>query len=320
MHDACFPLALRMPKIRNRVPVIAGLLLALSATLSANAGEPTFPVIPELFIDAFDAAEGITFNGEGRLFIAANRAAWVAEPDGSVTKLVETYTNLGMAGIGKRDILMADFGPTNVFNDGENDDGIVWRITPEGEKTVAAHGIADPNFVLVLKDRSYLVSDDGTNKIYRVTPDNEMKLWTTAFDYPNGMALSLDGSTLYVAQIFKRLKPVVFDGKVWALPLDGYQPAGEPALATTVGIGLDGLAMDERGRVYIASNQSGELWRFDPANQEQVLIAGGMANIASMVFGEGEFDHHALYATCTFKGGGKIWKIPVGVKGAPQYR
>jgi len=73
MHDACFPLALRMPKIRNRVPVIAGLLLALSATLSANAGEPTFPVIPELFIDAFDAAEGITFNGEGRLFIAANR-------------------------------------------------------------------------------------------------------------------------------------------------------------------------------------------------------------------------------------------------------
>ena len=33
-----------------------------------------FPVKPELFIGSFQGAEGITFNGEGRLLIGANNA------------------------------------------------------------------------------------------------------------------------------------------------------------------------------------------------------------------------------------------------------
>jgi hypothetical protein len=42
--------------------------------------------------------------------------------------------------------------------------------------------------------------------------------------------------------------------------------------------------------------------------------------LASLVFGEGQFDHTALYVTCTRPGGGKIWKIPVGVKAGRIYR
>ena len=30
---------------------------------------------------------------------------------------------------------MADFGPTNAFNEDRNGDVMVWRITPEGKKT-----------------------------------------------------------------------------------------------------------------------------------------------------------------------------------------
>ena len=40
--------------------------------------------------------------------------------------MAELYSNLGLAPIGERDILMADFGPTNRFNQGPNADGIVW--------------------------------------------------------------------------------------------------------------------------------------------------------------------------------------------------
>ncbi len=300
--------------------LLVSLALCWGFPLILTAEEPSFPVKPELFIDSFKAAEGISFNAEGKLFIAANRAAWLAQPDGSVAKLADTHTNLGMAGIGERDILMADFGPTNVFNDGENDDGIVWRITPDGQKSVAAKGIADPNFILVMADGSYLVSDDGTNKIYRVTPDGQMRLWSTAIDFPNGMALSRDGQTLYVAQIFKQINPVVFDGRLWALPVKNFLPAGEPTLVAEVGKGLDGLAMDERGRVYIADNQNGKIWRYSPESGDVILIAEGMPNVASMVFGEGAFDHQSLYAACTFRGGGKIWRIPVGVKTMPQHR
>jgi hypothetical protein len=144
------------------VSVVLGAILAAdgapSGPSSRRPGEAkvVFPVTPELFIDRFRASEGITFNGEGRLFIGANRAIWLAQPDGSVRKIADVHLHLGMAGIGPRDILAADFGPTNVFRDGPNDDGIVWRVTPEGHKTVAASGIADPNFVLVLHDGTFL--------------------------------------------------------------------------------------------------------------------------------------------------------------------
>lgn len=279
-----------------------------------------FPVKPKLFISSFQGAEGITFNGEGRLFIGANNAIWLAESDGSVEKIADVHRHLGQAGIGPRDILAADFGPTNVFQHGPNDDGIVWRITPEGKKTVMATGIADPNAVLVLPDRTFLVSDDGIDRIYHVKK-NKVAIWSTAVAYPNGMALSLDNSVLYVAQIFSKLKPIVPDDRVWALPIRNGIPVRPPTLAFRTGEGgVDGLVSDEFGRIYVADNGAGKIRRFDPRSGELILIAEGMPSVASLVFGEGKFDRQAIYATSTMRGGGKIWKIPVGVRGAKVYR
>ena len=299
------------------------LLIALSVSLAACASSVRFPVKPELFIDRFNGAEGITFNGEGRLFIGADRAIWMAEPDGTTTRIADVHTHLGQAGIGSRDILAADFGPTNVFRDGPNDDGLVWRITPEGEKTVVARGIADPNFILVLRDGSFLISDDGTDKIYRVVGD-QVSVWSSDVEFPNGMVLSRDERTLYVAQIFSSIqpKPVVFDDRIWAVPLDGLMPAGKARVVARTGLGggVDGLAVDERGRVYVAANVAGQIWRFDPRTSELILIAEGMPGVASLVFGEGKFDREALYATGTARGGGNVWKIRVGARGARLHR
>jgi len=227
-----------------------------SLRIEVPRGRPNiaFPVKPEIFIDRFQAAEGITFNGEGRLFIGANNAIWIAETDGTVRKIADVHIHLGQAGIGPRDILAADFGPTNVFEHGPNNDGIVWRITPEGKKTVVASGIADPNAVLVLPDRTFLVSDDGTDKIYKVKK-NSVSVWSTAVQYPNGMSLSLDDRVLYVAQIFSSLKPIVGDDRIWAFRLVNGSPAGPPSVVARTGEGgVDGLVADELGRIYVADN------------------------------------------------------------------
>jgi DNA-binding beta-propeller fold protein YncE len=284
----------------------------------------TFPVTPERFISEFRASEGITFNAEGRLFIGANRGVWIAAPDGTVRRIADVDTHLGQAGIGSRDILAADFGPTNIFRDREKQDpqdGVVWRITPEGVKTVAATAIADPNFVVVLRDGSWLVSDDGIDKIYRVR-NGRTEIWTSAVAYPNGMALSPDDRTLYVAQIFSQLNPIVFDNRVWAIPLTaGGEPGGPPVLLARPGTGgHDGLAVDEHGQVYVADNGGGKIWRIDPRNGAITLIAEGMPHVASLAFGEGEFDHHSIYATSTERGGGTIWRVRVGVRGARLHR
>jgi len=272
-----------------------------------------------VFIRCFKGAEGITFNGEGRLFIGADNAIWLAEPDGAVRKIAYAHAALGQAGIGPRDILAADFGPTNVFQDGPNADGIVWRITPEGEKTAVATGIADPNFVLVLPDKTFLVSDDGTDKIYRVQ-DKQVSIWSSAVPYPNGMALSLDDKVLYVAQIFSSLRPIVGNDRIWALKLNAAgAPAGPPVVAARTGEGgVDGLAADEFGRIYIADNGAGKVFRFDPKSGAVILIAKDMPGVASLVFGEGKFDREAIYATSTRTG--KIWKVKVGAKGARVHR
>ncbi len=317
--------------------LLLSVLLASCATLPS---EPTYPVNPILFTDRFEAAEGITFNSAGELHVGANRAVWRLDTEGNAVKLADLDSNLGQAGIGPRDVLAADFGPTNIFNNGDEQelDGKVFRVTPDGTRTVAAQGIHDPNAILVLPDGSFLVSDDGLNAIYRVPAGAGAKdkggavaeLWTDSVPFPNGMVLSPDNRTIWVAQIFTQVGPVVLDGKLWAVELNNDMSAGEARVVSELvadGVkakGADGLAIDERGRVYVADNNNGRVLRYDPESGPRednvIVIASGMPHIASLVFGEGAFDHLSLYATTTFRGGGDIWRIPVGVRGLKVLR
>jgi sugar lactone lactonase YvrE len=312
---------MRLHRIRAIIGLLVLPLLANCATSRdvERPPEPAFPVQAELFIDDFNGSEGITFNGEGRLFIGANNAVWIAEPDGSVRKLVDVYRHLGQAGIGEREILAADFGPTNAFQHGPNDDGMVWRITPEGERTTFAIGIGDPNAIIRLPGGTWLVSDDATDKIYKLV-DGRAEIWSTSVPFPNGMALSHDEKTLYVAQIFSAIGPVVPDTAIWAIPIRDDKQASEAKIVARTKQAPDGLVADEFGRIYIADNGSDTVRRYDPETGEMIVIAEGLTAVASLVFGEGEFDHYSLYATSTARGSGKIWRIPVGVKGAKPLR
>ena len=110
----------------------------------AQVPEQQFPVEPILFVDEpFKSCEGISFNGEGRLFVTCNKAFWEIELSGKVRRISDMETNLGIAAIGESDLLVADFGPTNAFRDGRNSDGIIWRMSPSGKKIEAASGIGD---------------------------------------------------------------------------------------------------------------------------------------------------------------------------------
>ncbi len=309
---------------RADLTVLAALLAlaGLLVPLRALCGQERFPVEPTVLVDGkFTRCEGIAFNGEGELYVAGDRSLWRVSTTGEVTKIAELYTNLGLAPIGEQDILMADFGPTNRFDTGPNADGIVWRITPSGEKTrVVDGGIGDPNAIVVMPDRSFLVSDDATDEIFRVDTQGNVVLFTDAVGHPNGLALSADGSTLYVAQIFESLRPFVVDDRVWAVPLEESVVAGAPQVIAHTGEpgGNDGLALDELGRIYVAVWGAGQIQRIDPATGETVIIAENMPGVASLAFGGGEFDHQAIYATSTRTG--RVWEVKVGVGGAPLHR
>lgn len=315
---------------RSLLTVLLSLVCSVSMATPLNAQPDServdklqFPTKPTPLVrGTFNRSEGITFNGEDDLYVTANSALWRVSAEGKTTKITDLYSNLGLAAIGDRDVLVADFGPTNAFDHGKNDDGIVWRVTPEGEKSIAGRGIGDPNFILVRENGSFLVSDDATDEIFLVEPEGGVSIFTNAVKHPNGMVLSPDGSTLYIAQIFLGIRPIVPDNRLWALPLENGRPSGEPKVVATTGNGgaNDGLAMDVLGRIYIAANGEGKIWRFDPKRQEMIVIAERMPGAASIAFGRGEFDHHAIYVTSTRQGGGTVWKVDVGIKGAPLYR
>jgi sugar lactone lactonase YvrE len=303
---------------------ITTLLLAISPLAMSGQGaeEPQFPVTARVLVDGkFNRCEGIAFNGEGDLYVAGNRALWHVSTDGDVRKIADLYSNLGLAPIGDRDILMADFGPTNRFNHGANVDGIVWRITPEGEKTrIVDGGVGDPNALVILSDTTFLISDDATDEIFIADMTGRVGLLTDAIGHPNGLALSADRSTLYVAQIFGSLRPMTIDDRIWAMSLENGMPVGVPEVIARTGEGAanDGLAMDELGRIYVAANGSGQILRIDPKTRDVVLIAENMPGAASIAFGQGEFDHEAIYVTSTRTG--KVWEVKLGVEGAELYR
>ena len=57
---------------RSQALVIAALALF---SASESAAQPEFPVTVEPFIEGrFEGAEGIAFNGEGKMFVTADRA------------------------------------------------------------------------------------------------------------------------------------------------------------------------------------------------------------------------------------------------------
>lgn len=268
----------------------------------------------------FTRCEGIAFNGRGDLYVAGDKALWRVARDGSLTRLCTLFSNLGLAPVGEEDILMADFGRVSAFDGYPRRDGIVWRITPAGVRTrIVSKGIIDPNFIVLRPDGSLLVSDDSVNEIWHVAPDGALTLFSDAIHNPNGMAVSPDGRTLYVAQIFAGIAPIVWDNRIWKLPLgeDGW-PAGPPEVLAAVGEGHDGLALDAYGRVYTAANNSGEILRIDPDSGEVVVVATGVEGVASLAFGQGAWDHEAIYATNHRTG--IVFSVHVGVAGAPLQR
>lgn len=271
------------------------------------------PVV-RVVVDEFSTAEGICFNGEGSLFFMADTDVWKLELDGQVSLVADLESPVGLAPIGERDILVADFGTEKFLSDGPNEDGLVLRLSPEGEVTTVATGIGDPNFLVPRADGSLLVSDDFTDRIYHVSPEGELSVFLEGIQSPNGMVETLDGSALIVAQTFGGVSPLTFDSRVWRVPLVQGQPGTPELLVELEGVGAnDGVALDAEGFVYVAANVDGVIWKVDPTDGSAQRLAENLPGVASLAFGRGEWSHTSLYATQLL--GGKIWEIQVGVGG-----
>jgi gluconolactonase len=107
--------------------------------------------------------------------------------------------------------------------------------------------------------------------VYRVSPSGALSV-VFEVDMPNGVALSPDGTVLYVgsdAQNRLWRLPVAEDGSVGSATAFATDNTPEAALHVP-----DGICVDDRGRVYVANNSEdvSAILVFDAAGQYQGRI------------------------------------------------
>jgi len=151
----------------------------------------------------------------------------------------------------------------------ERDGHRVSRLELNGEVTVVAgqyegKRLNSPNDVVVRKDGQIYFSDPASaavlekreldfNGVYHVSPDGKVSL-VAKMTRPNGVALTPDGKTLYVADTSER-KIMAYD-----LDADG-NTSHERVFISGINGGPDGLRVAANGNVYIAA---GPVYIFSP--------------------------------------------------------
>ena len=257
---------------------------------------------------------------------------WVDILEGTVNRLDErgdlTHVRLGdsLGAVGLRDGggLIAAVDQQFVFTDR---DGTVNRdpiAAPVAEGMRFNDASCDP----VGRFLAGIVSAAGepSGQLLQLHPDGHVEIVLEGLIESNGLAWSLDGSTLYFVdsgeQCIRRYAYDCETGK-----LGGRQPdLCEFALQQGT---PDGLTIDAEGALWVALWQGSAVKRMSPEGQELVHLDLPVSQPTCVAFGTATRDR--LYVTSAWEGltpteraaeplAGALFSAPVGVKGTPAHR
>jgi len=283
------------PSLSRRMLCLVGLLGGSLALGSVYAQEALVQAIPgvvaagtkiELIKEGFKGTEGPVALPDGSLAFTETQASRITRiaADGSTSSFLENSN--GSNGLGfnaKGELISVQVDDTRV--------GIVY---PQGhERTLASSyeglSFGRPNDLVVDRRGGVYFTDSGVNiapnqpvptkvfakpAVYHITPEGTLKRLAADIERPNGIQLSLDEKVLYVANTLGEhvlAYDVAADGSLGARR-NFAQLAGWSKNASGVwSSGADGLAVDEKGRLYVASNAGIEI--FSPSGEVLGAIA-----------------------------------------------
>ena len=169
-----------------------------------------------------------------------------------------------------------------------------------------------PNDLTMAADDTLYFTDPGFQRaaapggqpvtgVYRVR-DGEVSLIDASIENPNGISLSPDQQTLYVAGGGE-------DGFVRAYDLSGEKPVSLGNILEGVQV-PDGMAVDCLGNLYVTEHTAQQIRVITPEGEVIARIPLD-ANVTNAAFG-GE-QGTTLFIT----GAGALWQLDLGVKGLP---
>lgn len=270
----------------------------------------------EVFASLDGNSEGIALgkdpDGAPALYAGAGDTVVRIGADGKVTKVTDLPKPLGMATTADGDLLVCGTGPDAV---GTSDmPGVIWKVTPAGDKQVWLGPSQDgslsfklTNMLAIAPDNRVVFSDSGANKLYRAEADGTgVTLITDAITYPNGVAFSADGATLYVASYS--------DKKVWSLARKSDGGFDAPKVFADGPVNVDGITpLADGGLIFVQTGQGVVKHALD--GKETQFVSGDQFLVcANGAFGEGALGSGWFYVSSLF--GSDITRVYLGEKGA----
>lgn len=266
----------------------------------------------EIFTTLPSSSEGLAIapgpDDQPTLYVGSDHKILRVARDGTITEHVALRGPLGIAVRGDGDLLVC--GKTDEDSDMP---GVIYRVTRKGEKSVFV-GPGDisfglTNFLAVAPDDSIVFSDSKANKLYRAGADgSNVELITDAISYPNGLAFSKDGKTLFVASWDSK--------KVYSFARSGDGSYGAPEVFTEDVENVDGISVFASGDLLFVASGEG-LVRYGLDKKKTVLLPGTPLGLpANATFGAGDYGEGWVYVTNLI--GQQLWRVYVGEGGAPM--
>jgi sugar lactone lactonase YvrE len=184
------------------------------------------------------------------------------------------------------------------------------RLNSPNDVVCAANGdilFTDPPYGLRQPDGSFVGEELPFRGVYRLA--GSLKLLADDFELPNGLALSSDGSRLFVADT-ARAHIRVFD-----IAPDGSLRNGREFARLRNGDSVgrpDGIKLDQRGNLYVAAHVPKAIWVFNADGEFAGFIDIGEppANLAW-----GGDDWRTLFVTATTS----VYRLRMQVAGQPVF-
>jgi gluconolactonase len=249
---------------------------------SALADDPVTPAIPgvaaggivlELIKDGFDGTEGPIAYSDGSLLFTETQANKIIRigADDKITTFVDKSNGAnGLAFTPEGQIVAVQTKDTRV--------GVVY---PAKQKKVLAKDYQGvkfqrPNDLVRANSGGIYFTDSGTRVtkenpkpepshpgVFYISPGGELKQLATDIERPNGIQLSKDEKTLFVANTQGEhilAYDIAADGSISNrrnfAKLRGWQKGEDGTWSS----GADGLALDDEGRLFVASNAGIEVF------------------------------------------------------------
>jgi sugar lactone lactonase YvrE len=242
------------------IALAIGAMTFLPATAGAAPDCSTVPQ-PRTILSGLGRLESVIADRQGRLYFVETgnpgRLLKLSQPGAPPEVLVSGIENPRGLAFDRDGRLYLGFGGDGVTSQVTLNAGIMIVDPRTGAHSVYVTGLEMANGVAVGPDGVIYASNDFGTHIHRVIDGRVENKWAPVLS-ANGLVVDATGTYLYAAQTFQ---PAAIARVEIAHPenVETYVQAAPEDIAA----GPDGMTRDERGRLYVAANGGGQVWRID---------------------------------------------------------